>query len=109
MFGKKDPNYKEKTSTKEDRFTKKSIDTLVKELEPKSFAEEIEQDKNKSAVLIGRAERAEGVLGNAKASGGKFGVRADQLKQEVESVAVYKRALMMMGSSGMTVTSGDGK
>ena len=32
MFGKKDPNYKEKTSTKEDRFTKKSIDTLVKEL-----------------------------------------------------------------------------
>ena len=109
MFGKKDPNYKKKTSIIEDRFTKRSVDTLVKELEPKSFAEEIEQDKNKSAVLIGRAERAEGILGSTKASGGKFGVRADQLKQEVESVAVYKRALMMMGSSGMTVTSERGR
>ena len=109
MFGKKDPKYKEKTSIKEDRFTKKSVSTLVKELESKSFAEEIEQDKNKSAVLIGRAENAERVLGSTKASGGKFGVRADQLKQEVESVAVYKRALMMMGSSGMTVTSEEGR
>ena len=74
MFGKKDPKYKEKTSIKEDRFTKKSVSTLVKELESKSFAEEIEQDKNKSAVLIGRAENAERVLGSTKASGGKFGV-----------------------------------
>ena len=59
--------------------------------------------------MIGRAENAERVLGSTKASGGKFGVRADQLKQEVESVAVYKRALMMMGSSGMTVTSEEGR
>jgi len=109
MFGKKDPNYKEKTSIKEDRFTKKSVDTLVKELESKSFAEEIEQDKNKSAVLIGRGERAEGVLETIKGSGGKLGIRKEQLKQEVESVAVYKRALMMMGSSGMTVTSEEGR
>jgi hypothetical protein len=54
--------YKKKTSIHEDRTKPKTTEQLVKELEKKSFAQEIELDKNKSAVLIGRSEKSQELL-----------------------------------------------
>lgn len=90
-FGKKDPKYQEKTSIPPRE--PKTIEKQVKELEGKSFAQEIEQDKNRSAVLIGRGEKA----GEDKTN--------PHSMQEVESVGVYKRALILLGSSGLEVNS----
>jgi len=76
----------------------KPKEVILKELEEKSFAQEVENDKDKSALLMGRAAKAEATLG------------ADHpiTKQEKASVDVYKRALLMIGASGGNVIDANG-
>jgi hypothetical protein len=85
------------------RGIKRSKASIIGELETLSFAEEIERDKNRSKVLIERGERAQVNLKSYDLSDEK---KAD-MKQEVKSAEVYKRALLLIGSSGMKVTNGE--
>ena len=80
---------------------KKTPEQLVKDAEKRSFAEEIERDKQQSEMLIRRGEQANQDLI-------KLGHNNTVLEQEIESVAVYKRALVMLGSANMQVIAEDG-
>lgn len=83
----------------EDRsYNKKSPKAILGDLQKKSFAQEIENDKEKSAVFLNRSLKAEASLG------------ADNpiTKQEQMSVDVYKRALALIGSGGLQIESNSG-
>ena len=82
---------------------KRSKASIIEELETLSFAEEIERDKNRSKVLIERGERAQVNLKSHDLSDEE----KPDMKQEVKSAEVYKRALLLIGSSGMKVTNGE--
>ena len=84
---------------REDRTKARSAKAVLDNLKGKSFAEEIENDVEKSAVLMGRAAKAQE----------KYGADHPITKHEQESAAVYKRALMAIGASGMEAISTDGE
>lgn len=77
----------------------KSEREVLEELQKKSFAEEIENDKNKSAVYINRAQIAESQKG-----------KNDPIAtQERMSGDVYKRALLLVGAGDLQIDSSSGE
>jgi hypothetical protein len=84
----------------EDRsYDKKSPKAILGDLQKKSFAQEIENDKEKSAVLLNRAKQAEAILPPGD----------PVIKQEQMSVDVYKRALALIGSGGLQINGNAGE
>jgi hypothetical protein len=75
--------------------TKKEV---IKKVASQSFAEEIENDKKKTEMFLKRAQQAEE----------KLGVDHEVTKQEKAASGVYKRALMLIGSSDLNLNLADG-
>ncbi|MCF8462440.1 MAG: hypothetical protein K9G11_00840 [Rickettsiaceae bacterium] len=71
---------------------------IIENLAAKSFAQEIENDKLKSAVYINRAKEAAKELREGDPI----------LKQEEAAIGVYKRALIAIGAGGLDIHSKDG-
>jgi hypothetical protein len=100
MNNSKNSNTLPKPKITEDRsYQKKSPRAILSDLQKKSFAQEVENDKEKSAVLLNRVAQAEAklLIGNPI------------IKQEQMSVDVYKRALALIGSGGMEINGNNGK
>lgn len=86
-----------RTNSKQNSYrTKKEI---VEDLSKQSFAQEIENDKVKAAQYINRGKQADeqrNIIGSAIAD------------QEIRAVAVYKRALLLVGSGNLQLHSDRG-
>jgi hypothetical protein len=83
----------------EDRSKPKSEAEVLESVQKKSLAEEVENDKHKTALYLNRASVAE-AIGN---------VDKGVLKQEQLSRDVYKRALLLVGAGGLEVNSTNGE
>ncbi|RYE06035.1 MAG: hypothetical protein EOP33_02195 [Rickettsiaceae bacterium] len=83
----------------EDRTINRTSAEIVQNLGKKSFAQEIENDKQKSAAYINRATDVANQLGKDNPIA----------KQEKQAIDVYKRALLLMGSGDLQVIDKDGK
>lgn len=79
---------------------KKNINSfnIFKKAKNISFSEEVENDKNKSKIFLERVTQAKSM-------------KADQaiIEQEEKSAAVYKRALLLIGSGDMKIISNAGE
>jgi hypothetical protein len=89
-----DQEFASKISEKRE-FAERSEKEVIKELQTKSFAQEIENDKEKAAVFIGRVEQAIAAGADKKI-----------IEQEKASAGVYKRALILVGSGNLKVSNG---
>lgn len=81
----------------ENREVAKSEKQVLDELKELSFAEEIERDVERTAVMLSRPDTAR-----------HSGASKESVAHEEAAASVYKRAMMMIGSSGATVTADDG-
>lgn len=79
-------------------FQDKQLEKVIQEVKELSFAEEIENDKSKVKMLLARPKQARAT----KAS-------PEIIEQEEKSSAVYKRVLLLVGSSNMQVNSASGE
>ena len=77
----------------------KTQQAILKDLEGKSFAQEIENDKKVAATYINRGSQALN----------KLGVDNPIAKHEQAAVDVYKRALIAIGAGGLEIRDNNGK
>lgn len=82
----------------------KSPKEIAEHVGGKSFAQEIEHDKNAIAVLLGRGQEAKNALENNTTI---ENFTEQELKHEAASVDIFKRALILVGAGGMQIIDGE--
>ena len=83
----------------EDREERRNLKDLIRKVEERSFAEEIEIDKERIAVFLDRARRAEKTLGPDH----------EDAIHERGSSDIFKRALTILGAGGLEITTDEGE